>query len=208
LQPALDTLSFALAPGERLAITGNSGSGKSTLAALISRQLAPSQGHIMLGGINLADWPEHELRQRVAVLTQHSELFDDSLAANLRVAYPEADDDLLWQALENVDLADWAKSLPKGLRTRVGEGGRQLSGGQARRVALARLYLRDPDLVLLDEPFAGVDSATAQRLAARLDTWLQQRSVIYLVHQRQRPSSRQGERYLPGVSRQLALASH
>ncbi|MGM0614097.1 MAG: amino acid ABC transporter ATP-binding/permease protein, partial [Pseudomonadota bacterium] len=208
LQPALDTLSFALAPGERLAITGNSGSGKSTLAALISRQLAPSQGHIMLGGIHLADWPEHELRQRVAVLTQHSELFDDSLAANLRVAYPEADDDLLWQALENVDLADWAKSLPKGLRTRVGEGGRQLSGGQARRVALARLYLRDPDLVLLDEPFAGVDSATAQRLAARLDTWLQQRSVIYLVHQRQRPSSRQGERYLPGVSRQLALASH
>ncbi|MFO7909386.1 MAG: thiol reductant ABC exporter subunit CydC [Halomonas sp.] len=208
LQPALDTLSLSLAPGERLAVTGNSGSGKSTLAALISRQLAPTQGRILLGGIHLADWPEHELRQRVAVLTQHSELFDDSLAANLRVACPEADDDLLWQALENVDLGDWAKSLPKGLRTRVGEGGRQLSGGQARRVALARLYLRDPDLVLLDEPFAGVDSATAQRLAARLDAWLQQRSVIYLVHQRQRPSSRQGERYLPGISRQLALATH
>ncbi|NOG32382.1 hypothetical protein HLB35_12575 [Halomonas sp. TBZ9] len=73
-------------------------------------------------------------------------------------------------------------------------------------MALARLYLRDPDLVLLDEPFAGVDSATAQRLAARLDTWLQQRSVVYLVHQRRHSPSQQSESNLPGVSQQRALA--
>lgn len=182
LQPALASLSLALNPGERLAVTGASGSGKSTLAALVSRQLYPTAGHITLGGVPLAQWPEDTLRQRVAVLTQQTELLDDSLAANLRLANPEADDVALWRVLKNVDLAEWANTLPQGLKTRVGEGGRQLSGGQARRVALARLFLRDPDLVLLDEPFAGVDELTAQHLSNFMDSWLAGRSVIYLVH--------------------------
>ncbi|NYS61762.1 thiol reductant ABC exporter subunit CydC [Vreelandella salicampi] len=182
LQPALTSLSLTLNPGERLAITGASGSGKSTLAALVSRQLSPTSGHITLGGVPLAQWPEDTLRQRVAVLTQQTELLDDSLAANLRLANPEADDAALWRVLKNVDLAEWANTLPQGLKTRVGEGGRQLSGGQARRVALARLFLRDPDLVLLDEPFAGVDELTAQHLSNFMDSWLAGRSVIYLVH--------------------------
>ncbi|MGY4879061.1 thiol reductant ABC exporter subunit CydC [Vreelandella aquamarina] len=208
LLPALSTLSLTLGPGERLAVEGTSGSGKSTLAGLISRQLSPSEGSITLGGIDLAAWPESELRQRVAVLTQHSELFDDSLAANLRIACPEADDDTLWQALKYVELADWAGTLPNGLRTRVGEGGRQLSGGQARRVALARLYLRDPDLVLLDEPFAGVDDAMAARLSQQLDTWLAQRSVVYLVHKNRRLDSQGNDNRLPGVDQYLSLAPH
>ncbi|MYL24693.1 thiol reductant ABC exporter subunit CydC [Halomonas alkaliantarctica] len=182
LQPALDRLSLTLHPGERLAVTGASGAGKSTLAALVSRQLYPSAGRITLGGIALEQWPEEALRQRVAVLTQQTELLDDSLAANLRLANPEANDDALWRVLKNVDLAEWASALPQGLKTRVGEGGRQLSGGQARRVALARLFLRDPDLVLLDEPFSSVDELTAQHLSNFLDTWLGGRSVIYLVH--------------------------
>ncbi|MGM0521885.1 MAG: thiol reductant ABC exporter subunit CydC [Pseudomonadota bacterium] len=182
LQPALTSLSLTLNPGERLAITGASGAGKSTLAALVSRQLSPTSGHITLGGVPLQQWPEDTLRQRVAVLTQQTELLDDSLAANLRLADPEADDAALWRVLKNVDLAEWANTLPQGLKTRVGEGGRQLSGGQARRVALARLFLRDPDLVLLDEPFASVDELTAQYLSNFVDTWLAGRSVIYLVH--------------------------
>ncbi|MGS2742141.1 thiol reductant ABC exporter subunit CydC [Halomonas sp. LS-001] len=208
LLPALDTLSLTLSPGERLAVEGTSGSGKSTLAGLISRQLSPSEGSITLGGIDLAAWPESELRQRVAVLTQHSELFDNSLAANLRIACPEADDDALWQALKHVELADWADTLPNGLRTRVGEGGRQLSGGQARRVALARLYLRDPDLVLLDEPFAGVDEATAARLSQQLDTWLEHRSVIYLVHTSVKRSALGDSPYLPRITRHLTLEAN
>ncbi|MCL7929230.1 thiol reductant ABC exporter subunit CydC [Halomonas llamarensis] len=182
LQPALESLSLTLNPGERLAVTGASGAGKSTLAALVSRQLYPTAGHITLGGVPLEQWPNDTLRQRVAVLTQQTELLDDSLAANLRLAAPDADDTALWQVLNNVDLGEWANTLPQGLNTRVGEGGRQLSGGQARRVALARLFLRNPDLVLLDEPFAGVDELTAQHLSNFLDAWLAGRSVIYLVH--------------------------
>ncbi len=126
---------------------------------------------------------EDDLRRRVAALTQRADLLDDSLAANLRIARPEAGEAELWAALAWVGLDAWAESLPRGLQTRVGEGGGQLSAGQARRLALARLYLRDPDLVILDEPFAGLDADTAAALGARLDVWLQGRSVLYLVHQ-------------------------
>ncbi|MCG6659645.1 thiol reductant ABC exporter subunit CydC [Halomonas campisalis] len=200
LTPALSELSFTLAPGERLALCGASGAGKSSVAGLLLRQLLPDAGRITLGGQALGDWPEAALRERVTALTQRSDLFDDSLAANLRLAAPEAGDGELWQALAWVELDGWADSLPAGLATRVGEGGRQLSGGQARRLALARLWLRDPDLVLLDEPFAGLDAETVAALAPRLDAWLTGRSVIYLVHQ-----LGVGPFDPPGVERQLTL---
>jgi len=119
----------------------------------------------------------------VAALTQRIDLLDDSLADNLRLARPEAEEGELWAALAWVELAAWAEALPAGLATRVGEGGRRLSGGQARRLALARLHLMDPDLVLLDEPFAGLDADTVARLRPRLDTWLSGRTAILLVHQ-------------------------
>lgn len=180
---ALDGLSLRLAAGERLALAGASGAGKSSVAGLLLRQLVPGRGEILLGGMALADWPEASLRRRVAALTQHIDLLDDSLAANLRLARPEAEEDALWAALAWVELADWARALPGGLATRVGEGGRRLSGGQARRLALARLHLLDPDLVLLDEPFAGLDAATVAKLRPRLDAWLKGRSTLFLVHQ-------------------------
>ncbi|MBA2777590.1 thiol reductant ABC exporter subunit CydC [Billgrantia kenyensis] len=183
LAPALEDLDLVLAPGERLALTGASGAGKSSVAALLTRRLPPSQGEILLGDIPIGEINETSLRERVAILGQRIDLFQDSLASNLRLAAPEADDAQLWQALEWVDLADWAAALPQGLATPVGEGGRALSGGQARRLALARLWLRDPGLVILDEPFAGLDADTVGRLAPRLDEWLEGRSVLYLVHQ-------------------------
>ncbi|MDN6179727.1 MAG: thiol reductant ABC exporter subunit CydC [Halomonas subglaciescola] len=200
-QPALDGLSLSLAAGERLAVEGASGSGKSTLAALLGRQLSPSLGAITLGGVALEAWPEAALRSRVAVLTQQTELLDDSLAANLRLADADADDSTLWRVLKQVLLADWALTLPQGLHTRVGEGGRQISGGQARRVALARLYLCQPDLVVLDEPFAGVDASTAQALASALHLWLSDRTVVYLVHKAD------GDTALPGMTRTLTLTA-
>ncbi|MDT0499638.1 MULTISPECIES: thiol reductant ABC exporter subunit CydC [unclassified Halomonas] len=180
---ALEGLTLKLAAGERLALCGVSGAGKSSVAGLLLRQLTPSAGEIQLGGVALDAWPEASLRRRVAALTQHIDLLDDSLAANLRLARPEAEEGALWAALAWVELADWALTLPAGLDTRVGEGGRRLSGGQARRLALARLYLLDPDLVLLDEPFASLDAATVARLSPRLDAWLEGRTTIYLVHQ-------------------------
>lgn len=199
LAPVFAGLDLRLAPGERLALHGASGSGKSSLAALLSGQLAPDAGGLRLGGIPLDTLAPSALAERVACLTQLTELFDDSLAANLRLAAPDADDARLWAALETVELADWAEAQPRGLATRVGEGGRRLSGGQARRVALARLLLREPGLVILDEPFAGLDDALAGRIAARLDAWLAGRSVVLLVHERAAGPG------LPGVSRWQAL---
>ncbi|TLF52798.1 thiol reductant ABC exporter subunit CydC [Halomonas urmiana] len=183
LQPALSGLCLSLPAGRRLALCGASGAGKSSVAQLLTRQLAPSAGRITFGGVALEAIGEATLRERVACLTQRVELFDDSLAANLRLGDPEADAARLWRALAMVELADWAAALPDGLETRVGEGGRRISGGQARRLGLARLLLREPELVILDEPFAGLDAATAARLADRLDEWLAGRSVVYLVHQ-------------------------
>ncbi|TFH86767.1 thiol reductant ABC exporter subunit CydC [Billgrantia azerbaijanica] len=183
LAPALDAVTLAIPAGARLALTGASGAGKSSVAALLTRQLAPSRGEIRLGGAALTDVAEPLLRERVALLGQRVDLFQGSLADNLRLAAPEADDARLWRAIDWVALTDWAAELPAGLATPVGEGGRQLSGGQARRLALARLWLRDPGLVILDEPFAGLDAATVARLAPRLDAWLAGRTALYLVHQ-------------------------
>ncbi|MGM0534814.1 MAG: thiol reductant ABC exporter subunit CydC [Pseudomonadota bacterium] len=183
LRPALQHLTLSVSPAERLALCGASGSGKSSVAGLLTGQLKPGSGACELGGVSLAHWDENALHRRVALLTQQTDLFDDTLAANLRLADPEADEARLWEVLAMVDLAEWVGTLPRGLTTRVGEGGRQLSGGQARRISLARVLLRNPDLVILDEPFAGLDADTASRLAGRLDTWLAGRTVIYLVHQ-------------------------
>ncbi|WP_111412028.1 thiol reductant ABC exporter subunit CydC [Billgrantia lactosivorans] len=183
LTPALRDIQLELSPGERLALTGASGAGKSSVAALLTRRLPPDHGSIMVGGVPLAQVAERSLRERVAILGQRIDLFQDSLATNLRLAAPDASDARLWQALDWVGLAEWGDTLPHGLATAVGEGGRALSGGQARRLALARLWLRDPGLVILDEPFAGLDAATVARLSSRLDRWLVGRSVLYLVHQ-------------------------
>lgn len=183
LTPALDAVTLDLAPGARLALSGVSGAGKSSVTALLTRRIAPTQGRILIGGIAIEQIEESSLRESVALLGQRIDLFQDSLAGNLRLADPAANDVRLWQALEWVELKEWAVELPAGLETPVGEGGSQLSSGQARRVALARLWLRDPGLVVLDEPFAGLDAATLARLKPKLDSWLNGRSVIYLVHQ-------------------------
>ncbi|SEM26342.1 thiol reductant ABC exporter subunit CydC [Halomonas caseinilytica] len=200
LTATLDDFSLHLAPGERLALCGPSGVGKSSVAALIAGQLVPDSGCVRLGGVDIEHAEGQALRRRLAMLTQGSELFDDSLAANLRLGDPAASDEYLWRLLDDVELGEWARTLPRGLETRVGEGGRRLSGGQARRLALARLMLRDPGLVILDEPFTGLDAGTARRLAERLDAWLADRTVIYLSHRRDDEAMP-----LPGVTQTLEL---
>lgn len=183
LQPSLNLVSFQLPAGKRAVITGSSGAGKSTLASVLTGRLKPSEGDVLVGGERPWQVAAESRARHFAMLTQSVDLFDDSLAGNLRIANPSANDELLWEVLTAVALADWVKQLPKGLDTAVGEKGQQLSGGQARRVALARLMLRNPSVVILDEPFAAIDAATAQHIAASLDQWLANRTVIYFVHQ-------------------------
>lgn len=183
MYPALVDVQATLLPHTRVVITGVSGSGKSTLASVLMGRMAPTQGEIRVAGV-----PPHRLStesraEYFAFLTQQTDLFDGTLESNLRIAKPSATDDELWRVLNMVGLEDWVAQQPKRLSTNVGEKGQQLSGGQARRVALARLMLRDPSVVLLDEPFASVDADTAKHLAAALDRWLARRTVIFFVHQ-------------------------
>ncbi|MCG7598586.1 thiol reductant ABC exporter subunit CydC [Halomonas sp. McH1-25] len=194
--PALERVSFSVHAGERVALLGESGAGKSSVAKLATRLIEPEQGQVLIGGNNVRQVALGELRSRIGYLTQHAELFHDTLAANLRLGDAQADDARLWDVLSIVDLAAWARELPQGLDTWVGESGRQLSGGQARRVALARVLLCDPDLVILDEPFSGLDATTAAYIASRLDDCLAGRTVIYLAHD---------EAGLPSVDRALRL---
>jgi len=183
LEPALRCIDLHLPAGKRAVITGNSGAGKSSLASVLMGRLTATQGEAMVGGV-LAWQLSAEIRaSHFAMLTQQVDLFDASIAENLRIANPTASDDKLWEILRAVALDSWVEQLPQGLATAVGEKGQQLSGGQGRRLALARLMLRSPQVVILDEPFAGVDTATAKLLAVSLDQWLMNRTVILFVHQ-------------------------
>ncbi|MGP9766678.1 thiol reductant ABC exporter subunit CydC [Halomonas sp. AOP13-D3-9] len=183
LAPALSAVDFQLPAGKRAVITGNSGAGKSSLARVLMGRLKATEGKALVGGIPSWQLSTENRAAHFAMLTQQVDLFDASIAENLRIANPAANDDMLWAVLNGVALKGWVEQLPQGLATAVGEKGQQLSGGQGRRLALARLMLCNPQVVILDEPFAGVDAATAKHIAATLDKWLVDRTAIFFVHQ-------------------------
>lgn len=175
-------LDLTLQRGERLAVIGASGSGKSTLAALAARLLDPDSGKILVGGTALRDLPLEQWRGKLGYLTQQTELLHDSISANLLLGNPAATKEQLWAALEIVDLADLVDALPAGLNTWVGESGKQFSGGEGRRLVLARVLLKNAPLVILDEPFSGLDVATRERVKERLEPWLAGRTALLLGH--------------------------
>lgn len=169
-RPVLDGIDLCVRAGEHVAITGASGAGKSTLLALVTGELRPAAGQVHA---EPCTW-----------LTQHTELFADSLRDNLRLADPQADDERLWTALAAAGLAEDVRGLAQGLDTPLGEGGLGLSGGQARRLALARLLLRPIPLWLLDEPTEGLDEATARDVLQRLQRHAADRTWLIATHLR------------------------
>lgn len=197
--PVFHNLNLELRPGEKLAIIGPSGAGKSTLAALAARLIDPDQGQLRWGDTALSELNSEQWRAQTAVLTQDAHLFNDSIATNLRIANPEATDEQLWQALEQVALAERVRTFSQQLDTQIGEFGRQLSGGEARRIALARILLKDPGLVILDEPLTGLDRATAEIVTSNLNRFLKTRSALLLGHE---------PRALPEADRVLVLNSN
>ncbi|GLW28351.1 thiol reductant ABC exporter subunit CydC [Actinoplanes regularis] len=179
---AVANFDLALPPGARVALTGPSGSGKSTAAALLVRFLDPRSGRITLDGTELRDLPADRVREIVGYLPEDAYLFDTTIGANLRIARPGASDAELLTALAGARLRDWVESLPDGLETLVGEHGMALSGGQRRRLALARLLLTDARVLILDEPGEHLDDATAGALVRDLLAAAGERTVLLITH--------------------------
>jgi thiol reductant ABC exporter CydC subunit len=180
--PALDGFSLRLEPRRRIALVGPSGSGKSTVVNLLLRFLDPEQGRITLAGRDLREYRQEDVRRLVAVAGQDAYLFSTSISDNVRIGRPEADDRELEQALDAARIGDWVRSLPDGLDTLVGEEGRELSGGQRQRLTLARALLADAPLLVLDEPTAHLDAATAEALVRDVFAAAGERSVLLITH--------------------------
>ncbi|MCB8879965.1 thiol reductant ABC exporter subunit CydC [Acidisoma cellulosilytica] len=180
--PVLDGLTMEIPGGSRVAILGPSGSGKSTLAQLALRLVEPEEGRILLGGVDITELKAADLRARVALLSQATHLFDDTIRANLLLARPDADERALWAALDAAQIGDMVRALPEKLDTWVGEGGYRFSGGQGRRLALARVLLSPALVVILDEPCAGLDMETEQAFLATLNDLGRGRTFVLIAH--------------------------
>ncbi len=177
-----DGLTLDVPPGARVGLLGPSGSGKSTLAALALKLATPQAGCVRLGGVDLAELTAAEVRARIGWLGQATHLFDDTIRANLLLARPDAGEAALWAALEAARIAEVVRGLPDGLDTWVGEGGARFSGGQGRRLALARALLSPAPILILDEPCAGLDAEVERAFLATLNEVAQGRSVILIAH--------------------------
>ncbi|MDN4479032.1 ABC transporter ATP-binding protein [Demequina sp. SYSU T00039] len=182
----LKGIDLDLPAGRRLALVGQTGSGKTTLARLMSRFFDPTEGVVRVGGVDLRDVPMESLRRSVAVVPQEGFLFDGSILSNLEYALPGVTgEDLERRALaafESLGLEGWLKTLPNGLRTHVGPRGELLSAGERQLVSIARAYLRDPDLLILDEATSAVDPATEVRISRALEGLMQGRTAVVIAH--------------------------
>ncbi|SFZ86588.1 ATP-binding cassette, subfamily C, CydD [Devosia enhydra] len=209
--PLLLDTSVEIAPGEHVALLGTSGSGKSTLLETLAR-LRPANGTILLGDRLLASLPEAQLRAELALLGQRPRLFAGTIAQNIRLGRPDAGEREVEAAALRACVTDFAGLLPNWLDARIGEGGLGLSAGEASRVALARLYLLDPSVVLLDEPTAHLDSVTERRVIEGLVDFCTGRTLLVATHSpilagaMQRSLRLAGERLLPSIAPVRAVA--
>jgi ATP-binding cassette subfamily C protein CydC len=180
--PVFDGLTLEIPQGTRVALLGPSGVGKSSLAALALRAAEPEAGHIMLGGVDIARIPTAELRANIGYLSQATHLFADTVRNNLLLGRPDATEEELWQALETARIDEMVRGLPDGLDAWVGEGGAGFSGGQGRRLALARTLLSRAPILILDEPCAGLDADTERAFLSTLNEVAVGRTVVLIAH--------------------------
>ena len=178
----LHDVPFRVEPGQLVALVGTSGSGKSTIASLAARLYDVDSGAVRLSGVDVRDLTFASIRETLGVVTQDGHLFHDTIAANLRLACPEAGDDDLWDALGRARLADLVRSLPDGLETLVGERGYRFSGGERQRLTIARLLLARPRVVILDEATAHLDSTSESEVQAALADALAGRTALVIAH--------------------------
>jgi ATP-binding cassette subfamily C protein CydCD len=179
---ALSDVSFEIPAGATAALVGPSGAGKTTIANLLLRFWDPGSGRILLDGIAPADLTLDGLRGRIALVAQDTYLFNDTLEANVRLARPDATGEQVSLALSRAALAKFVAELPDGLATRVGERGVQLSGGQRQRIAIARAFLKDAPLLVLDEATSHLDTISEQAVRSAMDQLMEDRTTIVVAH--------------------------
>ncbi len=178
----LNDVDLEIGAQRRVAVVGETGSGKTTFAKLLTRLMDPTAGEVRLSGVPLPEVAFADLRQRVVMVPQDGFLFDGSIADNVRYGRPGTSDDRVRLAFLELGLADWLDALPEAEHTRVGERGESLSVGERQLVALARAYVADPDLLVLDEATSAVDPATEVRIQRTLDSVTRGRTAIAIAH--------------------------
>lgn len=180
--PVLDRVSLTVAPGERVAIVGASGAGKSTIAELLARQLDPDNGAVLLDGHELPALALADVRRHVVVVDQEPFIFNASIAENLRFVRPDATDGDVNEAVTASGLAELVARLPDGVRTNVGERGRALSAGERQRLAIARAFLADPAVLVLDEATGALDPATEAQVVSGYEAVMRGRTTVVITH--------------------------
>lgn len=181
-RPILDNVSFSIAPGQKLAVVGPSGAGKSTIVRLLFRFYDPSSGRIEIDGQPIADVSQESLRAHVGLVPQDTVLFNDTIAANIAYGRPGASQADIERAAAQAQIDSFIATLPDGYDTLVGERGLKLSGGEKQRVAVARVLLKNPPVLVLDEATSALDSRTEQQLQAALDQAAQGRTTLVIAH--------------------------
>jgi ATP-binding cassette, subfamily C, bacterial CydC len=189
LPRALDGVSFSVVPGGRVAITGSSGAGKSSLVTALLRFWPLEDGSLALGGTAVEDLAQADVRAACALVDQRAQLFAGTVRANVTLGRPDATDEEVQHALEAAQLGDWVDGLPSGLETPVGDEGVAVSGGERRRLAVARALLAGGSVLVLDEPTGGLDTPLADRLISDVLAAAGERSVFLITHRASEASS-------------------
>jgi ATP-binding cassette subfamily C protein CydCD len=181
-RPALQGVAFAIPAARTIALVGPSGAGKTTAAQLLMRFWDPDQGRVSMNGIDLKQYRLDDLRRQIALVSQDTYLFNDTLRANILIARPDAREDELRAAIDHAALRDLVEALPDGLDAMVGERGTSLSGGQRQRVAIARAFLKDAPVLILDEATSHLDAVNEQLVRRALDRLQADRTTIVIAH--------------------------
>ena len=179
---ALEDASFSAPAGSTVALVGSSGAGKTTAAHLLMRFFDPQKGEVRMNGVSLRDYKLDALRDQIALVTQDTYLFNETLRANILLARPDASEEDIRQAVERAALAEFVDALPEGLKTRVGERGVRLSGGQRQRVAIARAFLKDAPILILDEATSHLDAVNEQAVRWALEELMANRTTVVIAH--------------------------